>query len=132
MKRFVRWLGATGLLYQGALIMTHRDGFPPTRRIAHAISMGHYRRSLVLLAAVAILAGCIKTDADEAMVEFLEGNANEATFLVGVNADPKRHAKAHCALYGRVAVLRDVDTAGDSWEAYTTGSRPYIYYFDCL
>jgi hypothetical protein len=22
-------------------------GFPPTRRIAHAISMGHYRRSLV-------------------------------------------------------------------------------------
>ena len=23
-------------------------GFPPTRRIAHAISMGHYRRSLVL------------------------------------------------------------------------------------
>jgi hypothetical protein len=107
-------------------------GFPPTRRIAHAISRGHYRRSLVLLAAVAILAGCIKTDADEAMVEFLEGNANEATFLVGVNADPKRHAKAHCALYGRVAVLRDVDTAGDSWEAYTTGSRPYIYYFDCL
>jgi hypothetical protein len=112
-------------------------GFPPTRRIAHAISMGHYRRSLVLLAAVllaaaAILSGCIKTDADEAMVEFLEGNANEATFLVGVNADPKKHAKAHCALYGRVAVLRDVDTTGDAWEAYTTGSRPYIYYFDCL
>ncbi len=107
-------------------------GFLPARRIAHAISRGHYRRSLVLLAAVAILSGCIKTDADEAMVEFLEGNANEATFLVGVNADPKRHAKAHCALYGRVAVLRDVDTTGDAWEAYTTGSRPYIYYFDCL
>jgi hypothetical protein len=98
MKRFVRWLGAIGLI----------------------------------LAAAAILAGCIKTDEDEAMVEFLEGNANEATFLVGVNADPKRHAKAHCALYGRVAVLRDVDTAGSAWEAYTTGSRPYIYYFDCL
>ncbi len=28
--------------------MTPRDGFPPTQRIAHAISMGHYRRSLVL------------------------------------------------------------------------------------
>jgi len=32
-----------------ALPMSHiARGFPPTRRIAHAISMGHYQRSLVL------------------------------------------------------------------------------------
>ncbi len=31
-----------------ALPMSHiAGGLPPTRRIAHAISMGHYRRSLV-------------------------------------------------------------------------------------
>ena len=30
------------------LTMTHiAGGFPPTRRVAHAISRGHYKRSLV-------------------------------------------------------------------------------------
>ena len=98
MKRFVRWLGAAGLV----------------------------------LAAAAAVAGCVKSDEEEAMVEFLEGNASEATFLVGVKADPKQAAKAHCGLYGKVAVLRDIETAGTVWESYTTGSRPYLYHFDCL
>lgn len=89
-------------------------------------------RAGLMLAAAALLAGCVKSSDEEAMVEFLEGNANEATFLVGVNADPNKHAKAHCALYGKIAVLRDVDTAGTVWESYTTGSRPYLYIFDCL
>ena len=86
----------------------------------------------LMLAAGALLSGCVKSSEEEAMVEFLEGNSSEATFLVGVSADPNRAAKAHCALYGRVAVLRDVETAGTVWESYTTGSRPYLYHFDCL
>lgn len=86
----------------------------------------------LMLAAAALLASCVKTAEEEAMVEFLEGNANEVTFLVGVNADPNGQAKAHCALYGKIAVVRDVDTVGSSWESYTTGSRPYLYHFDCL
>jgi hypothetical protein len=86
----------------------------------------------LVLTAGTVLAGCVKSSEEEAKVEFLEGNANEATFLVGVNAAPNRQAKAHCALYGKVAVLRDVETAGSVWESYTTGSRPYLYYFDCL
>ena len=84
------------------------------------------------MACVAILAGCVKSDEQEAMVEFLEGNSQEATFLVGVNGDPKQEAKAYCALYGRTAVFRDVEPAGTVWESFTTGSRPYLYYFDCL
>ncbi len=101
-----------------------------------AVQMKRFVRWLggagLMLATAAILAGCVKSDEDEAMVEFLEGNANEATFLVGVNANPKREAKAHCLLYGKVAVFRDVEPAGTVWESYTTGSRPYLYYFDCL
>ena len=89
-------------------------------------------RAGLMLAAAGVLAGCVKSAEDEVMVEFLEGNANEATFLVGVNANPKREAKAHCALYGKIAVLRDVDTAGTVFESYTTGSRPYLFHFDCL
>ena len=85
-----------------------------------------------LLAVSLAAAGCAKSTAEETMVEFVEGNANQATFLVGVKADPKVAAKAHCGLYGRVAVLRDVETAGTVWESYTTGSRPYLYHFDCL
>ena len=86
----------------------------------------------LVVASVAISAGCVKTSEEEAMVEFLEGNSSEATFLVGVNGDPKQEAKAHCALYGKTAVFRDVEPAGTVWESYTTGSRPYLYYFDCL
>ena len=88
----------------------------------------------VLTAALALagMTGCVKSAEEEAMVEFLEGNSNEATFLVGVNADPKRQARAHCQLYGKTAVFRDVEPAGTVWESYTTGSRPYLYYFDCL
>ena len=84
------------------------------------------------LAGAALLAGCVKTAEEEAMIEFLEGNANEVTFLVGVHADPKYEARAHCNYDGKQAVLRDVETAGTVWESYTTGSRPYLYYFDCL
>ncbi len=42
------YLCAVGVLYQGALIMTHRDrlGVPPGRR--KAVSMGHYQCPLVL------------------------------------------------------------------------------------
>ena len=86
----------------------------------------------LVVACVAILAGCVKTDEQEAMVEFLEGNSKEATFLVGVNGDPSDEAKQYCALYGRNAVFRDVEPAGTEWESFTTGSRPYFYYFDCL
>lgn len=86
----------------------------------------------LVLATAGLLAGCVKSTEEETMVEFLEGNANEATYLVGVNADPNDAAKAHCMLYGKVAVLRDVDTAGSAWESWTTGSSPYLYHFDCL
>ncbi len=86
----------------------------------------------LMLAAAALVAGCVKSSEEENLIEFLEGNANEATFLAGVNADPSQAAKAHCSLYGKVAVLRDVDTAGSAWENWTTGSSPYLYHFDCL
>jgi len=84
------------------------------------------------MATVALLAGCAKTTEDETMVELVEGNANEATFLVGVQANPRRQAREHCALYGKQAIFRDVEPAGTVFESYTTGSRPYLYYFDCL
>jgi hypothetical protein len=86
----------------------------------------------LVMAAVALLAGCTKSAEEETMVEFLEGNANQVTFLVGVNGNPKQEARAHCALYGKQAIIRDVETAGTVWESYTTGSRPYLYHFDCL
>lgn len=81
---------------------------------------------------LAALAGCVKTSEEETMVEFLEGNANRALFLVGVKGDPKNAARAHCNLYGKQAIFRDVEPAGTVWESYTTGSRPYLYTFDCL
>ena len=84
------------------------------------------------VACVALVAGCTKTAEEENRVDFLEGNANEVTFIVGVNANPNNQAREHCALYGKQAVIRDVETAGTEWESYTTGSRPYLYHFDCL
>lgn len=84
------------------------------------------------MATAALLIGCTKTAEEEAMVELLQGNANEVTFLVGVEGNPRTDAKAHCALYGKQAVFRDVEPAGTVWESYTTGSRPYLYHFDCL
>lgn len=101
-----------------------------------AVQMKRFAREFagagLMLAVVAALSGCVKTEAEEAKVELLEGNANEATFLVGVDGNPKQEAKAHCALYGKLAVVRDIEPAGSVWESYTTGSRPYLYYFDCL
>ena len=87
---------------------------------------------LALLGLAVLSAGCVKSEEDETMVEFLEGNSREVTFLVGVKADPKYEAKSYCAVYGKTAVFRDVEPAGTVWESYTTGSRPYLYYFDCL
>lgn len=84
------------------------------------------------LAAVALLAGCAKSEKDENMVQYLNGNANEVTFLVGVKANPRRQASEHCALYGKQAIFRDIEPAGSEFESFTTGSRPYLYYFDCL
>jgi hypothetical protein len=86
----------------------------------------------LVLASLAALPGCVKTAEDESRVEFLEGNANEVTFIVGVNGDAKDEAREHCALYGKQAFIRDVETAGTVWESYSTGSRPYLYHFDCL
>lgn len=86
----------------------------------------------LVMASVVALAGCTKSAEDENRVDFLEGNANEVTFIVGVNANPKNQAREHCALYGKQAVIRDVETAGTEWESYSTGSRPYLYHFDCL
>lgn len=84
------------------------------------------------MAAAALLFGCTKTAEDEVMVEFLEGNANQVTYLVGVEGNPSSEAKAHCSLYGKQAVFRDVEPAGTVWESYTTGSRPYLYHYDCF
>ncbi len=86
----------------------------------------------VIAATVALLSGCTKSEEEETMVELLEGNANEVTFLVGVKANPRRQARAHCALYGKQAIQRDVEPAGTEFESYATGSRPYLYYYDCL
>jgi hypothetical protein len=86
----------------------------------------------LVLASLTALPGCVKTAEDESRVEFLEGNANEVTFIVGVNGVAKDEAREHCALYGKQAFIRDVETAGTVWESYSTGSRPYLYHFDCL
>lgn len=87
---------------------------------------------LLLLAVAGLLSGCPKTDEDEMRVEVIDGDDEEVTLLVGISANPKKAAADFCGLYGKQAVFRDLEPAGTQFEAYATGSRYYLYYFDCI
>ena len=62
-------------------------GFPPTRRIAYPISMGHYRRSLVLgLIASALVAALGAAAAKDAkLAKMLADGVKELNAAVGVD-----------------------------------------------
>ena len=84
--------------------------------------------ALVALAASA----CFKTDAEEMRAEIVSGSAFEVTIMAGVSAAVTPLARAHCELYRKQAVVRDVKVVGTQLEAWTTGSRAYLHYYDCL
>ena len=44
---------------------------------------------------------------------------------------PKPLAQAHCALYQKRAMIRDLDRVGDS-VATQWGERAYVIHFDCI
>ncbi len=88
--------------------------------------------AVLLLALAGLLTGCPKTDEDEMRVEIIDGDEEEVSLLVGVAANPKEEAADFCGLYGKQAVFRDLEPAGTLFEAYATGSRYYVYYFDCI
>ena len=98
--------------------------------------MGHGARTLrSCLMAVTVAAAataCAKTAAQETKVEILSGSSREVTILAGARASPAAAARAHCAQYQKQAILRDTEIAGSQMESMTTGSRSYIYSYDCL
>lgn len=90
-------------------------------------------RGVVSAAVVAATAtACAKTAAEESKVEIIRGSETEVSILAGVRGSPTPLAKAHCGQFQKQAVLRDVEPSGSQLEAWSTGSRGYIYDFDCF
>ncbi len=88
--------------------------------------------SLLAVSLAISLAACVKTEKEEEHVEVLSATENSVKLLAGVLAHPLPLAKAHCAQFGKQAFFHDSEPAGDQFEVLTTGSRPYIYTYDCF
>ena len=87
----------------------------------------------LLAASLAIgLAACVKTEKEEEHMEVTSATEHNVKILAGVLAHPLPLARAHCAQFNKQAFFHDSEPAGDQFEVLTTGSRPYIYTYDCF
>ncbi len=87
----------------------------------------------LLTASLAIsLAACVKTEKEEEHMEVTSATEHNVKILAGVLAHPLPLARAHCAQFQKQAFFHDSEPVGDQFEVLTTGSRPYIYTYDCF
>jgi hypothetical protein len=94
--------------------------------------VGTFTTCLLAVSLAISLAACVKTEKEEEHVEVLSATENSVKLLAGVLAHPLPLAKAHCAQFGKQAFFHDSEPAGDQFEVLMTGSRPYIYTYDCF
>jgi hypothetical protein len=94
--------------------------------------VGTFTTCLLAVSLAISLAACVKTEKEEEHVEVLSATENSVKLLAGVLAHPHPLAQAHSAQFGKQAFFHDSEPAGDQFEVLTTGSRPYIYTYDCF
>ncbi len=94
--------------------------------------VGTFTTCLLAVSLAIGLTACVKTEEEEEHVEVMSATENSVKLLAGVLARPLPLARAHCAQFGKQAFFRDSEPAGDQFEVLTTGSRPYIYTYDCF
>jgi hypothetical protein len=110
-----------GIVEVGAIMKRLRAGTRHVRALAAASIM-----------TVVLATACAKTAEEETRLEILEGSSQSVSILGGFGANAGQLARTHCSRYQKQAVLRDAEPAGDQIEALATGSRPYLYRYDCL
>ena len=64
--------------------------------------------------------------------ELISGSAYEVTIVADLDSSPKPLATSHCAQHGKRAMLRDTSpAAGNHLRGWATGTKVFLYTFDC-
>ena len=64
--------------------------------------------------------------------ELITGNPARVVIAADLDSSPKPLAKSHCARHGRRPMLRDtVPATGNLLRGWATGTKVFIYAFDC-
>ena len=79
--------------------------------------------------AMAGLTACLGQTKDP---ELISGSEAQIVIAADLDTSPKPLAKSHCAQYGKRPLLRDtVQATGNFLRGWATGTKVFIYTFDC-
>lgn len=64
--------------------------------------------------------------------ELISGSEAQVVIVADLHSSPKPLAKSHCAQYAKRPMLRDtIPAAGNLLRGWATGTKVFIYTFDC-
>ncbi len=64
--------------------------------------------------------------------ELITGSADQVVIIADLQSSPRPLAKSHCARHGKHPMLRDTaPAAGNLLRGWATGTKVFIYTFDC-
>ena len=79
--------------------------------------------------AVAGLTACLGQTKDP---ELISGSEAQVVIVTDLDTSPKPLANSHCAQYGKRPMLHDtVPATGNFLRGWATGTKVFIYTFDC-
>jgi hypothetical protein len=84
---------------------------------------------VLMAAALAGMAACVTQGKAP---EILTGTEAQVVVVADLDSSPKPLADSHCAQYRRQPVLRDTaPAAGNLLRGWATGTKVFLYTFDC-
>ncbi len=82
------------------------------------------------LAGLAGLAACTPLITKE--TELISGSEAQVVIIADLHNSPRPLAKSHCAQYGKVPLIHDtVPAVGNLLRGWATGTKVFVYTFDC-
>ncbi len=85
------------------------------------------------MAAGAIAAGLTACTDPPKAPEIASGSDSQVSIVTDLHASPRPLAQAYCAQYQKQAVLRDTESAaGNLVRGWATGTKVFLYTFDCM
>ncbi len=91
-----------------------------------------WTRALGPAIAATALAGLTACPGQTKAPELITGSAARVVILADLDSSPKPLAERHCARHGRRPMLRDtVPAAGNLLRGWATGTKVFIFTFDC-
>ncbi len=89
---------------------------------------------LAALMAAGVIAAGLTACADRPEAPEIVSSSNiQVSILADLHTSPRPLAQAYCAQYQKQAVLRDTESAaGNLVRGWATGTKVFLYTFDCM